>query len=131
MAVGIKKRGLVLFISNNYHLIILASLLCPGARPPGVWPQLWPRGCVEQMVQQSFSLLTIFCCLNLLHFKDLVKLHILMLIYNYLLEKFYISTMGHFIPSGPPMDGKFSYCDKNLVCYVYKCKKLLFKSTFG
>ena len=38
---------------------------------------------------------------------------------------------GHFIPSGPPMDGKFSYCDKNLVCYVYKCKKLLFKSTFG
>ena len=35
---------------------------------------------------------------------------------------------GHYIPSGPP---KFSYCDKNLVCYVYKCKKLLFKSTFG
>ena len=33
---------------------------------------------------------------------------------------------GHFISSGAPMDGKVSDGDKNLVCYVYKYKKLLF-----
>ena len=31
--------------------------------------------------------------------------------------------MGHFIPSGAPMDGKVSDHNDNLVCYVYKYKK--------
>ena len=39
--------------------------------------------------------------------------------------------MGHFIPSGAPMDGKVSDRNDTLVCYVYKYKKQLFKSTFG
>ena len=38
---------------------------------------------------------------------------------------------GYYIPSGSLMDGKVSDRDKNVVCYVYKCKKKLFKSTFG
>ena len=34
-----------------------------------------------------------------------------------------VSFVGHLIPSGPHMDGKVSDFDKNLECYVYKCKK--------
>ena len=50
---------------------------------------------------------------------------------NCIVEILTTLCMGHFIPSGAPMDGKVSDSDKNLVCYVYKYKKLLFKSTFG